>query len=367
MRARDRLKFLLSETSGALGDLGTFLPFVIGAISINHLSSSSIFTIFGLFYVFSGLFYRMPMAAQPMKAASAYALSFNLTPGEIAAASVVIGAVLLVLWATGAVKWLVRYTPGSVTIGIQTGLGVSLALLGIKFVIQQPLVGLVLLNLMFLLFRKGCPAALIALILGILLEYAAGLVRPLPAIVFGFYPPTIGSQTISDFFDMSILIMVLIQIPITLTNAVIATSALSNKFYPHHKRVTAGNLSLSMGIVNIFSGIFGGMPICHGSGGVAAHYRFGARTLIAPVLLGTLFVFMGLFLGDSGLELLRILPAAVLGCLLFYSGIELASTLKDAKKEEMSVVLLVSAISITINPALGFLLGVLLDYAVRHR
>jgi len=367
MIASTKLRFLLSEASGALGDLGTFLPLVIGAISINHLSSSSVFTIFGLFYAFSGLFYRLPMAVQPMKAASAYALSYQLTPGEIAAASVVIGAILLVLWATGAVKWLVKYTPRSVSIGIQAGLGISLAVLGIKFIIQQPLVGLILLVIMFLLFRKNFPAALIALILGIVLGYVTGLISKLPAIAFGFYLPEIGLPGISDLFSASTLTMILIQIPFTLTNAIIATSALSGKLYPEHKRATAGNLSLTMGIANLFSGYLGGIPMCHGSGGVAAHYKFGARTAIAPVILGILFIFTGIFLGDSGLEMLKILPAAVLGCLLFYSGVELAGTFKDAKKDEMKVVLLVAAMSIAINPALGFILGVLIDYIVRRR
>jgi MFS superfamily sulfate permease-like transporter len=367
MKTTGWLRFLLSETSGAFGDLGTFLPLVIGAISINHLSSSSVFTLFGLFYAFSGLFYRMPMAVQPMKAASAYALSYQLTPGEIAAASVVIGVVLLMLWATGAVKWLVKYTPRSVSIGIQTGLGISLAVLGIKFIIQQPLVGLILLIIMFLLFRKNFPAVLIALILGVLLGYVIGLISKLPGIVFGFYLPEIGLPGISDLFSASTLTMILIQIPFTLTNAVIATSALSGKLYPEHKRATAGNLSLTMGIANLFSGSLGGIPMCHGSGGVAAHYKFGARTLIAPVMIGILFIFMGIFLGDGGLELLKILPAAVLGCLLFYSGIELAGTFKDAKKEEMNVVFLVAGISAAVNPALGFILGVLVYYAVRHR
>jgi len=367
MKPINKLRFFISEASGALGDLGIFLPYVIGAISINHLSSSSVFILFGVFYASSGLFYRMPMAVQPMKAASAYSLSYQLTPSEIAAASVAIGVILLILWATGAVKWLVRCTPNSVSIGIQAGIGLSLALLGIKFVLQQPLLGLILLTLMFLLFRKGFPAALVALILGILLGYATGLISKIPAIVFGFYLPEIGLPRIGDLFSASTLTMILIQIPITLTNAVIATSALSSKLYPEQKRVTAGNLSLTMGIANLFSGSFGGLPMCHGSGGVAAHYKFGARTLIAPVMLGTLFIFMGLFLGDGGLELLRILPAAVLGCLLFYSGIELIGTFKDAKKEELNVVLLVAAISIAVNPAIGFILGVLVYYALRHR
>ncbi|MBU4075536.1 MAG: putative sulfate/molybdate transporter [Euryarchaeota archaeon] len=365
MKPIDRLRSLFLEASGALGDLGTFLPYVIGAISINHLSPSSVFSTFGLFYVSSGLFYRMPMAVQPMKAASAYALSYELTPDAIAAASVAIGVILVVLWATGAIKWLVKHTPGSVSIGIQTGLGISLALLGIKFIMQQPLLGLILLVMMFLIFQNSrFPAAIIALILGILSGYATGLINGFPAIVPGFYLPEIKLPVIADLFSANILTFIMIQIPLTLTNAVIATSALSSKLYPSHKRVTAGNLSLSMGIANLFSGTLGGMPMCHGSGGVAAHYKFGARHAIAPVMLGTFFLFTGLFFGESGLELLKIIPGAVLGCLLFYSGFELAGVFKDAKKKEMSVVVIVAVISIATNPALGFVLGILVNYGV---
>ncbi len=359
------LRFLFSEASGALGDLGTFLPLVIGIITINELSSTGVFTLFGLFYTFSGMFYRIPMAVQPMKAASAYALSYQLTPGEIAAASILIGIILLLLWSTGAVKWLIRYTPRSVSIGIQAGLGISLALLGLRFILKQPLAGIILLAIVFILLRKNLPAAFIALILGILMGYATG--ARIPQVVIGFYLPEIGFPGITDFFSISALSMVLIQIPFTLTNAIIATSSLSGKLFPENKKVTAGNLSITMGIANIFSGSLGGIPMCHGSGGVAAHYKFGARTAIAPVMLGTLFIFIGIFLGESGLEMLKILPAAVIGCLLFYSGIELAGTFKDAKKDETKVVLLVAAMSIAINPALGFILGVLIDHIIRHR
>lgn len=359
------LRFLFSEASGALGDLGTFLPLVIGAITINNLSSTGVFTLFGLFYAFSGMFYRLPMAVQPMKAASAYALSYQLTPGEIAAASILIGIILLLLWSTGAVKWLIRYTPRSVSIGIQAGLGISLALLGLKFILKQPLAGIILLAIVFILLRKNLPAAFIALISGILMGYTSD--ARIPPVVIGFYLPDIRFPGITDFLSLGALSMVLIQIPFTLTNAIITTSSLSGKLYPENKKVTAGNLSITMGIGNFFSGMLGGIPMCHGSGGIAAHYKFGARTAIAPIMLGILFIFIGIFLGDRGFEVLKILPASVIGCLLFYSGIELANTFKDAKGEEMNIVLLVATISIVANPAMGFIIGLFADTVQKRK
>lgn len=368
MKPIDRLKFLISEASGALGDLGTFLPFVISAISINHLSPSSVFTTFGIFYIFSGMFYGFPMAVQPMKAASAYAISYELTPGAIAAASIAIGIILLVLWVTGAVKWLVKHTPGSVSIGIQTGLGISLVFVGIKFIMQQLLLGLIILVIMFLLFQKSrFPTAIIALILGILLGYVTGLIKEFPAIVPGFSLPEINLPEVRDLFSENILTFILIQIPLTLTNAVIATSSLSHNIYPGNERVNANNLSASMGIANLFSGSFGGMPMCHGSGGVAAHYKFGARTAVAPIMLGSLLIFTGIFFGGSGLEFLKIIPIAVIGCLLFYSGFELASVFKNVKKEDRNVALLVVVMSLATNPALGVIAGILVHYGFKYR
>ncbi|MCL7413126.1 MAG: SulP family inorganic anion transporter [ANME-2 cluster archaeon] len=367
MAPKNTLKFLASEASGALGDLGTFLPYVIGAISINHMSSSNVFILFGLFYSFSGLAYRMPMAVQPMKAASAYAISNQLTPGMITAASIVIGIILLLLWKTGAAKRLARYIPRSVSIGIQAGLGISLAILGIKLIIQQSLMGLILISVMFLLLWRKLPAAPIVLVLGILIEFAMGRIVELPPLTPGFYLPEINLPDISDIFSNSTLTIILIQIPLTLTNAIIATCALSGKLYPDHTRVTAGNLSLTMGIANLFSGIFGGIPMCHGSGGVAAHYKFGSRTLIAPIMLGISFILIGVFLGDSGLEILKLLPDAVLGCLLFYSGVELTSTFKDTKKEERSIILVVAGICVVVNPAIAVLFGVFADHIGKNK
>ena len=117
---------IIQELSGSMGDLGTLLPHLLAVITVAGLSSTSVFMGFGLFYLFSGWFYGIPMAVQPMKAATAAILVQDLTVGEIAAAGIVIGAVLLIIGLSGLINWIARLTPDSVTGGIQVGLGISL-------------------------------------------------------------------------------------------------------------------------------------------------------------------------------------------------------------------------------------------------
>jgi MFS superfamily sulfate permease-like transporter len=77
------------------------------------------------------------------------------------------------------------------------------------------------------------------------------------------------------------------QLPLTLTNAVIVTAALCRDLFPERAgRATVRNLALTSGAMNLLLAPFGAMPMCHGAGGVAAQHRFGARTGLAPVLLG---------------------------------------------------------------------------------
>src|SRR6202030_710262 len=102
--ARPRFAWNMREVSGSLGDLGTFLPHIVGAIMVVRMDPTGILTAFGLFYALSGAFYGVPMAVQPMKAASAAVLIEPMSPGAIAGAGLVIGAFFLLIGATGLVS-----------------------------------------------------------------------------------------------------------------------------------------------------------------------------------------------------------------------------------------------------------------------
>lgn len=359
---------IIQELSGSMGDLGTLLPHLLAVITVAGLSSTSVFMGFGLFYLFSGWFYGIPMAVQPMKAATAAILVQDLTVGEIAAAGIVIGAVLLIIGLSGLINWIARLTPDSVTGGIQVGLGISLAILGIKMVAGEPWLGiLTLLMMLVLLFRYQNIAALAVLFLGTavsLLYYGDGL----PSLSIGLHLPEVVIPALSDF-KRGTLMVVLPQLPLTLTNAVLVTSLISRDLYPaKHEKLSEKNLCLTMGGANLLIAPLGGYMMCHGSGGVVAHHRYGARTPKAIYMIGIILLLFGLLLGDDALVVLRLIPEAVLGCLLFYSGIDLAmSTRNFAVKNDRFMLLIVAVLTIAVNPAVAFISGIVIDQADRRR
>ena len=181
--ARSRFAWNMGEVSGSLGDLGTFLPHIVGAITIVGMDPTGILTTFGLFYAFAGAFYGVPMAVQPMKAASAAVLIEPMNPAAIAGAGLVIGAFFLVLGLTGVVSRLARVLPRTIASGLQLGLGLSLAGLGLRLIERQVWLGIAISALMLVLMRfKRAPVALVAVVVGIVAGQAFGLAPRFPAL-----------------------------------------------------------------------------------------------------------------------------------------------------------------------------------------
>ena len=146
-----RLRAIIHECGGACGDLGTFVPHVIGAITVAGLAPFGVLFGFAAFLIGTGLFYGLPLPVQPMKAISAVILTEGMRPGEIAAAGMLSGAVLFVLGVTGAISRLARVIPQSVSVGLQLGLGLLMGFLGLKLILATPWVGFGALALVFLL------------------------------------------------------------------------------------------------------------------------------------------------------------------------------------------------------------------------
>jgi SulP family sulfate permease len=121
-----------------------------------------------------------------------------------------------------------------------------------------------------------------------------------------------------------------------------------------------------MGLVNLVSSLFGGMPLCHGAGGLAAHYRFGARTAGSNVIIGMLFVLLALLLGSHIVAIVYLLPMSVLGVLLVFAGGQLALTIIDLmNRKDLFVVLIMLGITLATNLAAGFAAGIILAYLLR--
>ncbi|MEN6350416.1 MAG: putative sulfate/molybdate transporter [Syntrophomonas sp.] len=358
---------LSGEISGSIGDLGTFLPYIIGVIIIGGMDATGVLVTFGLMYIFTAWFYRMPMPVQPMKIIGAAVIIHHLTPGEVAAAGLMMGLTLLFFALTGLVEKLAGLTPAAVTFGIQAGLGISLAALGIKYIKTDFILGLIVLLLILLLSNnKKFPASIIGVVGGTLLAFFLHPELSLPSVSWGIHMPHLVWPQWADF-NRGFTLGFLPQLPLTLTNSVLVSAVLAHELYPERsQRATEKNLCLTLGIGNLIAVPLGGFAMCHGSGGLTAHYRFGGRTGLTLVIIGSLLLLTGIFLGPAGVKLLKIIPQPVLGCLLFYSGVDLVRGVKDlGNKDSMFIFAVVLVSSITINPAIGFAAGLFLTLLVK--
>ena len=393
----DYIKFNRMELAGSLGDLGTILPLAIGMILINGLDPTGLFMGVGLFYVFSGLYFRVTCPVEPMKVIGAYAVATGITAIQIQASSLWIFLFLIIIGGTGVITLAGRYIPKPVIRGVQLSTGVLLVSQGVRLIMgtskfqdlrqaAEPylsvqeigwapiglIIGLVLgLLTLLLLENRRLPAALVVVGAGLLFGIALGTREGLDQMQFGFYMPQLlpyGLPSGADF-SFALLVLVLPQVPMTLGNAVIANADLSIQYFPKDgRRVTYRALCISMALGNLVSFFLGGMPMCHGAGGLASRYRFGARTAGSNLIIGGIFLMLALFLGSHSLAVIYTLPMAALGILLIFAGAQLALTILDMQtRKELFVPILVLGITLASNLAAGFLTGIGVAYILEWK
>jgi len=354
------LRSIVQEASGACGDLGTFIPHVIGAITVAGLAPVGVLLGFGVFLITTGLSFGLPLPVQPMKAVSAVILTGGLRPGEVAAAGMIIGVVLLALGITGWIGRLARVIPQSVSAGLQLGLGLLMGVLGIKLMLETPWIGFPALALLVLLTRiPRCPSAPIMLATAAVVGWISGNAATAHEVVVSPSVPHLVIPTWTEVWR-SLQIAVLPQLSLTLTNAVIVTASLSRQLFPATGLIASErNLALSSGLANVLLCPFGAMPMCHGAGGLQAQYRFGARTGLAPIIFGALVLVLAIGFADHAAALFAIIPIGAVGALLILAGTDLAISrrLFDGKPSCWWVIGFTALVTLTINPALGLILG----------
>jgi len=384
------------ELAGSLGDLGTLLPIAIGMVLICGIEGTPLLLGVGLYYVATGLAFRTTVPVQPMKVVGAYAIARALGPDQITAAGMWLGVLLLALAATGAVQVLARITPKAVVRGVQLTTGMLLLAEGVRFIagtsklqvihgsaepflfvsslgpvpigIQIGSAAVIL--LLLLLENRVAPAGLVVVVLGAALGLALGGYRGLADFQLSLHLPTLLPYGIPD---LSVLVVALVslalpQLPMTLGNAVIAQADLTREYFGDAvaDRANPRALAVSMGLANVLSALIGGMPMCHGAGGLAAHYRFGARTAGSNLFIGGLFIAAGLIVGDQAAEVLGILPFSVLGAMLVFAGAQLALQIRDVtERKDLFVALTILGVSLASNLAVGFGVGLVLILAFR--
>lgn len=353
-------KKILKDAGGALGDIGTLIPLGLGAIGLAGLAPVPVLLGFAVFYIATGLYYRLPIPVQPMKAVAALLLTTEVSSQSLVASGVLIGVILLVLGSTGWINIAARLIPRSVLSGLQLGLGLMLAIMSMRLMATSLPAGVITLAILGVTLKllPGWPAALI----GLIGSLAIGTMVGAPGLAL----PAVDSFTLllpelprMDDWQQAVSTLVLPQMALTLTNAIVLTALVAGDYFGEQAhRVSPARLSVSTGLANLFLVPLGALPMCHGAGGVAAHHRFGARTGLAPVLLGTGLLLVAFMPG--GLAMIAAIPMAGLGALLFVAAAELALSrrLWTARPSCWPVIVITALVTVWADPFFGLLAGV---------
>lgn len=364
-------RFDRMEWAGAFGDLGTLIPFVVAYIGMVGMEPFSILFVFGVSLIVCGVYYRTPMPVQPMKAAGAVAATQAaqtavITPAAVVGASLATGIIWLLLGMTGTARRIAALVPRFVVVGVVLGLGIAFMLEGVKMMATGWLIGTIgLVGTLLLLTNRSIPAMFLLLIFGAVCGAVAdpALLQKVSGATIEFRAPAfaLADLTWKDF-AVGLVFLAVPQLPLTLGNAIMATAEENNRLFPN-RAVTENKLSTSTGLLNLFGASVGGIPMCHGAGGMAGHVAFGARTGGATIILGLILLLLALFLSGSVQMLFSVLPKSILGVILFLTGAQLALGSCDFSKHkgERFITLVTAAFCIW-NVGLGFLAGIVGAY-----
>jgi len=365
--ARIRNRFDRMEIAGAFGDLGTLVPFVVAYIGVLGMDPFGVLLAFGAAMIVCGLVYRTPIPVQPMKAVGAIATTqavqtLTITPAMVWGASLATGVIWLLLGLTGTARHVAKLVARPVVLGIILGLGFGFMIEGAKMMAQNWWVGgAALLATSLLLTNRFIPAMFLLLLFGAGYGMVsdATLLGALAEVRVEMRVPSLalGTLTLNDFV-IGAVFLALPQVPLTLGNAVIAITEENNRLFPG-RPVDENRIATSTGLMNLLSSAVGGVPMCHGAGGMAGHVQFGARTGGALVVLGIVLLAAGLFFSGSVATLLRLFPPSILGVILFLTGAQLALGACDISKNkgERFVMMITAALAVW-NVGIAFVVGV---------
>ena len=361
------------EVAGAFGDIGVLFPIAIALITLNRLNPTAVFLAAGMAYLFAGWYFQIPISVQPLKAVAAIALAFGLPSSAIASSGLIMGVLLALIGLTNTAAWLAKLFTLPIVRGIQLGLGLLLMREGMRLIMSRQatlifangtsvrgwaLASIAAALLLALRNSPRFPAALFLLSAGI----AVGVVAQwghFSQLAFGPQPIILLHPNRDELWRI-LFLLVIPQFALTFGNSIVATENTAQILHGRQaRRVTARGLSFSIALINLFSGMIQSAPMCHGSGGITAHYKFGARTSRASYIIGGVCVALALF-GRAATDVLRLIPIAVLAVFLLYVGVQHAAYLKDIAQRRLwlLIAVMVGVVSlVTTNLMWGFLTG----------
>ncbi|MFX0058667.1 MAG: putative sulfate/molybdate transporter [Candidatus Hodarchaeota archaeon] len=366
-------KFTLRELGGALGDWGTLIPFIIGYVSIVGLNPAGIFFCLGITNIILGIKFNLPLPVQPQKTIGTVAISQKWNPSLVISTGFGTGIIWTILGFTKILEKIIKKVPTVTVRGIQLGLGLILGWTALLLLSSNLFLGIISIAIIILLINnRRIPSAVILVLLGVFLLFITNTVH-FSDIKFNL--PSFNFMLInwSDLL-LGMLVAGIAQLFLTLTNVMIATISLVKDLFPDKKDyISSSSLAVNMGIMNLFSPFLGGVPLCHGSGGLAAQYAFGARTGGSMILEGILEISLGLFFSETLFLFFNNFPQAILGAMLLYTAFLLARiSFKDFNLKTIPIIISSAIVSFIFHLVgffsilLGFITGLFLYLLLKH-
>jgi len=354
------MNFSLSELAGSLGDFGTIIPLIIAVALVSDVNTRYVLLFFGIWFILTGLYYRLPIPLEPMKAVAVIVIAGGISRGEIAASGLILGVIFLVLGYGRVFEVIDRWVPQSVVRGIQLGLALLLLKASAGFVIKDPFffilgIGIVIAFLLLFRYRRVPDLSSLCVIgVGLIGGLLLNGIPPLSLIP----APQLVIPLPADF-SSAFSTLVLPQVVLTIANAILATSLLTKDLFSAD--VPPKKLSTTIGLMNLTSVPFGGFPMCHGAGGLAGQYRYGARTGGANVYAGLIFIILALFFTSP--QILSIIAVGVLGALLVFVGIEMAR--HSLRTDSLAVTCIIGILALVSSMTIAFILGMVIASLLR--
>lgn len=364
---------MLKEFSGALGDLPLFFIFFVGFTQFSNLDPLQILFWSGVAHIIIGVVFKIPMPYQPMKAMGLYAIAHGVSQGEILAAGFASGLLILALNSLGIFEKIYNFFPKSVIRGIQVGLAIGL---GVKAweLMHVNLGGIwcvfaVLFSFIFFRWVIPAKAGIYSFIILCIFGIAGLYIFPGISLSSQITWPAFHFLKFEGFqfsWTTTTLLLILIQFPLTTANSIFSPALLIRDLFPE-KKISPSSIAKSVGLMNLLTCPFGGMPACHGAGGLSAQVRFGAKTGKSVMILGFLKIISAISLGGFFLTLAQGFPRFLLGVLFLFPAFDLGMRAFEVRGK-----LPVISFGITVfayvfgNAAWAMLFGVFSYYALKQ-
>jgi len=325
------------------------LPVVVAVTALTDLSLSRLLLGFAVFQVVWGVYYGLPVSVEPMKALAALVIASGLTVDELAVAGVLAGGVLLLVGVTGTLSRITAWIGRPVVRGIQFAVGLVLLETGVELSLNAPLYTIVAVAVVVISTLAGYRRLSPLLVLGVGVVVAVAAVGvPAPRL------PTAEFVRLNlNAVSGNAVGATAAQLAMTVGNAAVATSLLLGDYYDAD--VSPDALATSMGAMNLCAVPFGALPMCHGSGGVAGKYAFGARTAGSNLILGGLFGIAAVF----GVGVVAAFPLALLGVVLALVAVELVRA--GLETDDLPLTIGIGLLGLATNVGVAFLAGVVVD------